>query len=89
MSTLRNGSAAENAVAIMQEKGFSLQRKSRHRLTPGTVKFAAYHVLALEGSKGLNVLELADKVQVTDTILAVYLYVFLFFNSISTLAIAD
>ena len=48
----------------MQEKGFSLQRKSRHRLTPGTVKFAAYHVLALEGSKGLNVLELADKIQV-------------------------
>ncbi|XP_027159398.1 homeobox-DDT domain protein RLT1 isoform X1 [Coffea eugenioides] len=63
VSTLRNGSAAENAVAIMQEKGFSLQRKSRHRLTPGTVKFAAYHVLALEGSKGLNVLELADKIQ--------------------------
>lgn len=80
MSTLRNGSAAENAVAIMQEKGFPLQRKSRHRLTPGTVKFAAYHVLALEGSKGLNVLELADKIQVTDTILAVYLYVFLFFQ---------
>ena len=64
VSALRNGSAAENAVAIMQEKGFSLQRKSRHRLTPGTVKFAAYHVLALEGSKGLNVLELADKIQV-------------------------
>ncbi|KAL6567386.1 hypothetical protein OROGR_001054 [Orobanche gracilis] len=63
VSTLRNGSAVENAVAIMQEKGFSLQRKSRHRLTPGTVKFAAYHVLALEGSKGLNVIELAEKIQ--------------------------
>ncbi|CAA0817866.1 homeobox-1 [Striga hermonthica] len=63
VSTLRNGSAVENAVAIMQEKGLSLQRKSRHRLTPGTVKFAAYHVLALEGSKGLNVIELADKIQ--------------------------
>ncbi|KAG8385512.1 hypothetical protein BUALT_Bualt03G0053000 [Buddleja alternifolia] len=63
VSTLRNGLAAENAVAIMQEKGFSLQRKSRHRLTPGTVKFAAYHVLALEGSKGLNVIELAEKIQ--------------------------
>ncbi|KAL3851351.1 hypothetical protein ACJIZ3_013233 [Penstemon smallii] len=63
VSTLRNGTAAVNAVAIMQEKGFSLQRKSRHRLTPGTVKFAAYHVLALEGSKGLNVIELADKIQ--------------------------
>lgn len=66
MSTLRNGSAAESAVAIMQEKGFSLQRKSRHRLTPGTVKFAAYHVLALEGGKGLNVIELAEKIQVSN-----------------------
>ncbi|XP_051129071.1 homeobox-DDT domain protein RLT1-like [Andrographis paniculata] len=63
VSTLRNGSAAENAVALMQEKGLSLQRKSRHRLTPGTVKFAAYHVLAFEGSKGLNVIELAEKIQ--------------------------
>lgn len=48
----------------MQEKGFPLQRRSRHRLTPGTVKFAAYHVLALEGSKGMNVLDLAKKIQV-------------------------
>ncbi|KAA8515215.1 hypothetical protein F0562_018394 [Nyssa sinensis] len=63
VSTLRNGSAAEHAVAIMQEKGFPLQRRSRHRLTPGTVKFAAYHVLSLEGSKGSTVLELADKIQ--------------------------
>ncbi|KAL7102846.1 hypothetical protein ACP275_08G144100 [Erythranthe tilingii] len=63
VSTLRNGSAAENAVAIMREKGVSFQRRSRHRLTPGTVKFAAYHVLALEGSKGLNVIDLAEKIQ--------------------------
>ncbi|XP_057463459.1 homeobox-DDT domain protein RLT1-like isoform X1 [Actinidia eriantha] len=63
ISTLRNGAAAENAVAIMQEKGFPLQRRSRHRLTPGTVKFAAYHVLSLEGSKGMNVMELAHKIQ--------------------------
>ncbi|KAJ7968610.1 Homeobox domain-containing protein/DDT domain-containing protein [Quillaja saponaria] len=63
ISTLRNGSAAENAVAIMQEKGLLAPRKSRHRLTPGTVKFAAFHVLSLEGSKGLNVLELAEKIQ--------------------------
>ncbi|EPS62549.1 hypothetical protein M569_12241, partial [Genlisea aurea] len=63
VSTLRNGSAVENAVAIMQEKGLSIHRKSKHRLTPGTVKFAAYHVLALEGSRGLNVIELADKIQ--------------------------
>ncbi|XP_075664015.1 homeobox-DDT domain protein RLT1 isoform X2 [Castanea sativa] len=63
VSTLRNGSAAENAFAIMQEKGLLLPRRSRHRLTPGTVKFAAFHVLSLEGGKGLTVLELADKIQ--------------------------
>lgn len=65
ISTLRSGSAAENAFAIMQEKGLLLPRRSRHRLTPGTVKFAAFHVLSLEGSKGLTVLELADKIQVS------------------------
>lgn len=65
ITMLRNGSAAENAATLMQEKGAHLQKKSRHRLTPGTVKFAAYHVLCLEGSKGLNVLELAEKIQRT------------------------
>jgi hypothetical protein len=65
ISTIRNGSAAENAFALMREKGLLLPRKSRHRLTPGTVKFAAFHVLSLEGSKGLTVLELADKIQVS------------------------
>lgn len=64
ISTLRNGSAAENAVAKMQEKGLLAPRRNRHRLTPGTVKFAAFHVLSLEGSKGLTVLELAEKIQV-------------------------
>ncbi|KAI3457190.1 hypothetical protein Pfo_013853 [Paulownia fortunei] len=60
---LRSGVAAENAVAIMQERGFSNPRRSRHRLTPGTVKFAAFHVLSLEGSKGLSILDVADKIQ--------------------------
>ncbi|CAK7350538.1 unnamed protein product [Dovyalis caffra] len=63
ISTIRNGSAAENAFALMREKGLLLPRRSRHRLTPGTVKFAAFHVLSLEGGKGLTVLELADKIQ--------------------------
>ncbi|GLT80920.1 hypothetical protein SLA2020_523310 [Shorea laevis] len=63
ISTLRNGSAAENAFALMREKGLLAPKRSRHRLTPGTVKFAAFHVLSLEGSKGLTVLELADKIQ--------------------------
>ncbi|KAL7215900.1 hypothetical protein ACSBR1_027948 [Camellia fascicularis] len=63
ISNLRNGAAAENALAIMQERGFSNPRRSRHRLTPGTVKFAAFHVLSLEGSNGLTILEVAEKIQ--------------------------
>lgn len=63
VSMLRNGSAVENAVTLMKEKGLPQQRKSRNRLTPGTIKFAAYHVLCLEGSKGLTLIELADKIQ--------------------------
>lgn len=64
ISSLRNGAAVENAVAIMQGKGLSNPRRNRHRLTPGTVKYAAFHVLSLEGSRGLNILEVADKIQV-------------------------
>lgn len=64
ISNLRSGAAVENAVAIMQEKGLSNPRRYRHRLTPGTVKYAAFHVLSLEGSSGLNILEVADKIQV-------------------------
>ncbi|XP_055822651.1 homeobox-DDT domain protein RLT2 isoform X2 [Solanum dulcamara] len=63
ISNLRSGVAAEKAVAKMRERGFSNLRRSRHRLTPGTVKFAAFHVLSLEGSKGLNILEVAEKIQ--------------------------
>ncbi|KAM0938625.1 putative transcription factor & chromatin remodeling DDT family [Dioscorea sansibarensis] len=63
ITTLRSGAAVEHAVALMREKGFTHQRRSRNRLTPGTVKFAAFHVLSLEGSKGLTILEVADKIQ--------------------------
>ncbi|KAI4341103.1 hypothetical protein MLD38_025869 [Melastoma candidum] len=63
ISTLRNGVAAENAFAKMQERGLSSLRRSRHRLTPGTVKFAAFHVLSLEGDEGLSILEVADRIQ--------------------------
>ncbi|KAL3509303.1 hypothetical protein ACH5RR_028704 [Cinchona calisaya] len=63
ISGLRNGAAAQNAVAKMRERGISNLRRSRHILTPGTVKFAAFHVLSLEGSKGLTILEAADKIQ--------------------------
>uniref|UniRef100_M4EY35 Homeobox domain-containing protein n=1 Tax=Brassica campestris TaxID=3711 RepID=M4EY35_BRACM len=60
---LRIGAAAENAFAKMQEKGLSNPRRSRHRLTPGTVKFAAFHVLSIEGEKGLTILDVAEKIQ--------------------------
>ncbi|KAI4322719.1 hypothetical protein L6164_022386 [Bauhinia variegata] len=63
ISNLRTGVAVENAVAIMQERGLYNQRRSRHCLTPGTVKFAAFHVLSLEGSNGLTILEVAEKIQ--------------------------
>ncbi|CAK8577051.1 unnamed protein product [Lathyrus sativus] len=63
ISSLRNGAAVENAIAIMHGKGLSNPRRNRHRLTPGTVKYAAFHVLSLEGSRGLNILEVADKIQ--------------------------
>ncbi|CAM0882055.1 unnamed protein product [Alopecurus aequalis] len=60
--TLRNGSAAVRAAALMKERGYT-HRRSRHRLTPGTVKFAAFHVLSLEESSGLTILEVAEKIQ--------------------------
>ncbi|KAM0864539.1 hypothetical protein ACQ4PT_043854 [Festuca glaucescens] len=62
ISTLRNGSAAVRAAALMKERGYT-HRRSRHRLTPGTVKFAAFHVLSLEESSGLTILEVAEKIQ--------------------------
>ncbi|PWZ30361.1 Homeobox-DDT domain protein RLT2 [Zea mays] len=61
--TIRNGTAAVNAAAKMKERGYTNRRRSRHRLTPGTVKFAAFHVLSLEGSNGLTILEVAEKIQ--------------------------
>jgi hypothetical protein len=64
VSTLRSGAAAANAVAMMQGKGSGNLRRCKYRLTPGTVKYAAFHVLSLEGSKGLTILEVADRIQV-------------------------
>ncbi|XP_010556849.1 PREDICTED: homeobox-DDT domain protein RLT2-like isoform X2 [Tarenaya hassleriana] len=65
ISSLRNGVAAEDAFAKMQERGFSNSRRSQHRLTPGTVKFAAFHILSFEGENGLNILEVAEKIQIS------------------------
>lgn len=52
------------SAALMKERGLTNRRRSRHRLTPGTVKFAAFHVLSLEGDEGLSILEVAEKIQV-------------------------
>ena len=88
ISTLRDGSAAEHAVALMRERGYSNRRK-RHRLTPGTVKFAAFHVLSLEGSHGLSILEVADKIQVLFQFphrqpLVVQLYIYFIYKYITS-----
>ncbi|CAH1418015.1 unnamed protein product [Lactuca virosa] len=65
ISNLRSGVAVEKALAIMQERGFS-NRRSRHRLTPGTVKYATFHVLSLEGSHCLSILDVVEKIQKSD-----------------------
>lgn len=63
VASLRSGQAAANAVASMQGRGMGHLRRSQYRLTPGTVKYAAFHILSLEGDKGLNIVEVADRIQ--------------------------
>jgi hypothetical protein len=65
VNILRSGQAVEKAVSQMHGKGGQRRRK-RNRLTPGTVKFAAFHVLSIEGQSGLSILEVADRIQVRD-----------------------
>ncbi|MED6213908.1 hypothetical protein PIB30_097984 [Stylosanthes scabra] len=48
----------------MQERGLQAPQKSRHCLAPGTVKFAAFHVLSLEGGTRMTLFELAKEIQV-------------------------
>lgn len=63
VNTLRSGAAAVNAVTLMKGKGGSHARKCRYRLTPGTVKYAAFHVLSVEGPNGLSIMEVADRIE--------------------------
>ncbi|KAE8785275.1 Homeobox-DDT domain protein RLT2 [Hordeum vulgare] len=63
ISTLRNGSTAVKSAALMKQRGYTNRRRSRHRLTPRTVKFVAFHVLSLEGDEGLSIVEVAEKIQ--------------------------
>lgn len=66
----------------MQERGFS-NKRSRHRLTPGTVKYAAFHILSLEDSNGLSILDVAEKIQVNFiSFTHVQVEPFIFFNNI-------
>ena len=64
MSTLRLGAATTNVVAMMQGKDSGNLRRCKYRLMPCTVKYTSIHVLSLEGSKGLTILEVADMIQV-------------------------
>ena len=64
MSNLWSGEETTNDVYMMQGKGSGNLRRCKYRLTPGTVKYAAFHVLSLEGSKGLTILDVADRIQV-------------------------
>ncbi|CAK9859021.1 unnamed protein product, partial [Sphagnum jensenii] len=63
VANLRSGAAAANAVALMQGKGIGTSRRSQFCLTPGTVKFAAFHVLSLEGDKGLSIGEVVKRIK--------------------------
>ncbi|XP_024520101.1 homeobox-DDT domain protein RLT1 isoform X3 [Selaginella moellendorffii] len=67
VANLRSGAAAANAVTQMRGRNSSRVRKQQQQhkpvLTPGTVKFAAFQVLSVEGSKGLTILEVVDRVQ--------------------------
>ncbi|XP_024517144.1 homeobox-DDT domain protein RLT1 isoform X2 [Selaginella moellendorffii] len=66
IATLRSGAAAVNAVALMRGKHgtrLKVRKGQTPKLTPGTVKYAAFHVLSIQGSKGLTILELTDRIQ--------------------------
>lgn len=63
-SSSPNEVAAENTAAATVATMMSVPWRSLHRLTPGTIKFAVFHVLLLEGSRGLRVQEIVDKIQV-------------------------
>lgn len=63
LNFLRSGAAATNAANLLRAKGGSHLRKCGSRLTPGTVKFAAFHVLSVEGSRGLPIVEIVARIE--------------------------
>ncbi|KAI5081671.1 hypothetical protein GOP47_0001414 [Adiantum capillus-veneris] len=62
--THSKGNAASNAAICLKAKGGGSHiRKCGARLTPGTVKFAAFHVLSVEGSRGLPIVEIVARIE--------------------------
>ncbi|MCO5562423.1 hypothetical protein L7F22_016051 [Adiantum nelumboides] len=57
------GNAASNAAIFLKAKGGSHVHKCGSRLTPGTVKFAAFHVLSVEGARGLPIVEIVARIE--------------------------
>lgn len=64
VESLRSGEAARAAAKQMMTRRGSAGRPLSSKLTPGTVKYAVYFVLAFEGPRGLSVTEIVQKVQV-------------------------
>ncbi|KAH7277937.1 hypothetical protein KP509_38G016400 [Ceratopteris richardii] len=58
----RSGVAAVSAPVSCRLKA-NLFRKNGARLTPGTVKFAAFHVLSVEGSHGLPIVDIVARIE--------------------------
>lgn len=63
MNNLRSGTAGTSAATLLKGKGGSQARKCGYRLTPGTVKFAAFHVLSVEGPRGLPIVEIVSRIE--------------------------
>ena len=63
-SFLKGHGAEQNMRSASKAKVGSNSRKCGYRLTPGTVKYAAFHVLSVEGPSGLPITEIADRIEV-------------------------
>ena len=63
-SLLKGHGAEQNMRSVSKAKVGSNSRKCGYRLTPGTVKYAAFHVLSVEGPSGLPITEIADRIEV-------------------------
>jgi hypothetical protein len=62
---LKGNGAEQSTRSASKTKGASSSRKPQNLLTPGTVKYAAFHVLSVQGSSGLPITEIADRIEVS------------------------